>query len=509
MDRFMKFMLKNDTSEDFAAVLVTPVPSPSYYFSICLCNSTGNCSSCHSTTSAFKAYTGINGTTDLLPALKEMTLVEAQWTSFHCHNVYPVEGIPGASEGDLVTAKAACLNVTRQVLTQFNIEQMQYYYPPEVPQDGLDAMAARLLDANCRSSGCFQYVLPYTHNMLKDPTDCLSSLGGKCTSFDHRRRGFSIEHGFLFKRGVPSCMSVGTTGTMSMLRGAMGTPPIPEDEQLVVDIDNMGNVHAPSGSGQRPSQQTRFSAVLDTSVSEYPSPSTSPASSISHSLVSAATLADMQSSSHRHFHQTLLQFPRSATPPKPSAPQEVTTAQARIFLCAVINEAVQTERLPAREAMVAMSGVLGEDPAVTDRMYTFVGAGKNLEEQLRMLQLWIEFQSSPLAGAVSSASKKSDHSGSLVSPGDASTVASPNFQESPYGAYYGPGPYGAPPYPPPPPGHYPPNQMGVPPPPPPHAFAYNPYGPPTSRGSPPLQNGHAHQGVQPYGGGCTAPGRRC
>lgn len=127
------------------------------------------------------------------------------------------------------------------------------------------------------------------------------------------------------------------------------------------------------------------------------------------SVVSAATLADMQSSSHRHFHQTLLQFPRSATPPKPSVPQEVTTAQARsehllpipilpglssVFLCAVINEAVQSERLPAREAMVAMSGVLGrsrglqspqlqlpsgEDSAVTDRMYTFVGAGKNLE----------------------------------------------------------------------------------------------------------------------------------
>ncbi|KAF4670042.1 hypothetical protein FOL47_002273 [Perkinsus chesapeaki] len=293
-------------------------------------------------------------------------------------------------------------------------------------------------------------------------------------------------------KGHSNCMPTGTSGTISMLRGAMGTPPIPEDEQLV-DIDTMGSVH--TSSGQRAAQQTRFSAVLDTSVSEYPSPSTSPASSISHSLVSAATLADMQTSSHRHFHQTLLQFPRSATPPKPSTSLEVTTPQARIFLCAVINEAVQTERLPAREAMVAMSGVLGDDTAVTDRMYTFVSAGKNLDEQLRMLQLWIEFQSSPLAGAVTCSKKGGDNNSSSISPGDTSTIASPNLQESPYGGYYGP--YGA--YPPPP---YPGNQPGVPPH-HPHPYGFAPYPPPMpSRGSPPLQNGQAHQH---YGGGYYYP----
>lgn len=209
VDRFMEFMQRNDSSEDFSAVLISPMPAPTYYFSTCTCNTTDNCSSCYTVTSAFRASTGINGSTGSLPSLKEMSLIEAQWASFHCHHLYPVEGIPGVPQGNLAMLITACLNITRQVLKQFNIEQTHNFFPSKIPLYGLEAMAAKLFNADCRSYGCFQYVLPYTHQMLEEPTDCLPDPGRKCTSFDHRQRGFSIEHGFLLGRnGDPSIVAM-------------------------------------------------------------------------------------------------------------------------------------------------------------------------------------------------------------------------------------------------------------------------------------------------------------
>ncbi|EER05347.1 hypothetical protein Pmar_PMAR029511 [Perkinsus marinus ATCC 50983] len=201
MKSYMDFIQASTTPKEFNAALIlgySAFQALSYYFSICQCDSR-NCSSCLDVTNVFRNYTGITNSSGILPDQKEMTFVEAMWTSMNCFSVFPTKGIPGASMPEIEEAMTKCRAIEKKVVLQWI--QIQYYYPSILTHDNLEAMVSHVLGKTCASKGCYQYVLPYTHQMLEEPTDCLDSSGGKCTSFDHRQKGFSIEHGMFLLPG--------------------------------------------------------------------------------------------------------------------------------------------------------------------------------------------------------------------------------------------------------------------------------------------------------------------
>ncbi|KAF4735723.1 hypothetical protein FOZ62_003358, partial [Perkinsus olseni] len=109
----------------------------------------------------------------------------------------------GASMDEIQNAMTKCRGIEKEIILQWLSQQ--FYYPPVLSRDNLTTMVSRVVGKTCAMKGCFQYVLPYSYNMLREPTDCCTSPGEKCTSFDHRKQGFSIEHGiFLFPGEDPS-----------------------------------------------------------------------------------------------------------------------------------------------------------------------------------------------------------------------------------------------------------------------------------------------------------------
>ncbi|KAF4689922.1 hypothetical protein FOZ62_008040, partial [Perkinsus olseni] len=177
MKDYVDFMQAATTPKEFSAALIlgySSLQALSYYFSLCLCYPR-DCSDC----------------------------------------VKNTLGIPGASMEEIEKAMTKCRNIEKQIILQW--VQMQYYYPQLLSTDNLKTMVSRVLGKTCATKGCYQYVLPYTHNMLKEPTDCCTSPGEKCTSFDHRKQGFSIEHGiFLFPGEDPSKIAYPWLADMSV-----------------------------------------------------------------------------------------------------------------------------------------------------------------------------------------------------------------------------------------------------------------------------------------------------
>ncbi|KAF4670043.1 hypothetical protein FOL47_002274 [Perkinsus chesapeaki] len=202
MEPYLDFVQSETTPAEFSATLILGYSTPrclAYYMSLCQCGSSGggDCTHCQRVTEAFRNSTGLTNTTGLFPDMKEMSFVEAQWTSMQCGSVYPPAGIPDTPLKDVEKAMAACLKIETHVIFQWI--QMQYYYPSEVDAQAVDIMVDHMFSPTCGESGCYQYILPYTHNMLKEPEDCTTTE--KCTAFDHRQRGFSIEHGIFLKPG--------------------------------------------------------------------------------------------------------------------------------------------------------------------------------------------------------------------------------------------------------------------------------------------------------------------
>ncbi|KAF4697579.1 hypothetical protein FOZ60_004452 [Perkinsus olseni] len=200
---YMKFVTEPRTPEDFGSILLfgnTTNISVSYYFSLCLCSPDGDCSACDDVTSRFRERTGITDPTIFLPDKEEMSLVKAQWTQMNCGSVYPSKGVRNASEAEIQAAMNTCRYIGTHFL-DFHWVQSDYYYPDDLSLGDVTTMVDGILGETCHRSGCWQSIVPYTHQMLEEPQDCRRAPGEKCTSFDHRSRGFNIEHAIYYKPG--------------------------------------------------------------------------------------------------------------------------------------------------------------------------------------------------------------------------------------------------------------------------------------------------------------------
>ncbi|KAF4697580.1 hypothetical protein FOZ60_004453 [Perkinsus olseni] len=200
---YMKFMADESTPADFGSTLLfrsTTNMSLSYYYSLCLCSPDGDCSVCDEVTSRFRKRTGTTDPTFFLPDTEEMSLVRAQWTQMNCGSVYPSKGVRHASEAEIQAAMDLCRYIGTHSL-DLHWVQMNYYYPDNLSLGDVTTMVDGILGETCYKSGCRQSIVPYTHKMLDEPQDCRRDPGEKCTSFDHRSRGFNIEHAIYYKPG--------------------------------------------------------------------------------------------------------------------------------------------------------------------------------------------------------------------------------------------------------------------------------------------------------------------
>ncbi|KAF4652598.1 hypothetical protein FOZ61_009570 [Perkinsus olseni] len=200
---YMEFVTEPRTPKDFGSILLfgnTTNISVSYYYSLCLCSPDGDCSACDDVTSRFRKRTGITDPTIFLPDKEEMSLVRAQWTQMNCGSVYPSKGVRHASEAGIQVAMDTCRYIGTHSL-DFHRVQMNYYYPDNLSLGDVTTMVDGILGETCHRSGCWQSIVPYTHKMLDEPQDCRRAPGEKCTSFDHRSRGFNIEHAIYHKPG--------------------------------------------------------------------------------------------------------------------------------------------------------------------------------------------------------------------------------------------------------------------------------------------------------------------
>ncbi|KAF4670041.1 hypothetical protein FOL47_002272 [Perkinsus chesapeaki] len=201
---FADFMQSGTTPSEFSARLIlgywaqSPPECVHVYTSLCFCDDTsGDCSRCRNITEKFRRRTGIINSTGVFPDMKEMSLVEAQWSDiWGCASTFPPAGIPATPPEDTEKAAAACRAIeahgTRWMAAH-------YYYPAVLGTQAMTKIVDPIFTPSCASSGCFIYVLPYRREMLKEPSDC--SPTEKCTAFDHRQQGFSIEHGIQLQTG--------------------------------------------------------------------------------------------------------------------------------------------------------------------------------------------------------------------------------------------------------------------------------------------------------------------
>ncbi|KAF4716198.1 hypothetical protein FOZ62_022056, partial [Perkinsus olseni] len=93
-------------------------------------------------------------------------------------------GVRHATEAEIQAAMDTCRYIGTHYV-DFHWVQMNYYYPDDLSFGDVTTMS----------------IVPYTHKMLDEPQDCRRAPGEKCTSFDHRSRGFNIEHAIYYKPG--------------------------------------------------------------------------------------------------------------------------------------------------------------------------------------------------------------------------------------------------------------------------------------------------------------------
>ncbi|KAF4663301.1 hypothetical protein FOL47_005824 [Perkinsus chesapeaki] len=174
------------------------------YSAQCICDLTGDCTSCHAKLDKMEAAVGLSTT-----ALRvEQDYGKAMWYWADCtvdswNDFYPPEGIANCSEEDMQEAMERCWEFDRAFYGG-PYKAKSIYFPVDMRMEDLESLAQAHVDPLCRSPGdCVTLLDFYGHAMSVEPDEC-NGTHGKCTSFDHRTPGWHMQMLSIWEEGEPT-----------------------------------------------------------------------------------------------------------------------------------------------------------------------------------------------------------------------------------------------------------------------------------------------------------------
>ncbi|KAF4717930.1 hypothetical protein FOZ63_030247 [Perkinsus olseni] len=164
------------------------------------------------------------------------------------------------------------------------------------------------------------------------------------------------------------------SGCMLVSRSpVMGTPPIPEEEEL---------------------SATRYNSLLDTSVSEYPSPASSPASSINgtRATPNGLTRAGIPAGRRGNRHAGAPGGKRGVTTTPSTAcptPEGVITDSTMSYVFRATAELHNAGKLSTPDRTLAVRLACSGDTTALTAMATLIASARSFDEQANQLSMYL------------------------------------------------------------------------------------------------------------------------
>ncbi|EER16162.1 hypothetical protein Pmar_PMAR003625 [Perkinsus marinus ATCC 50983] len=162
------------------------------YSAQCICDESGDCSSCHQKVQALADTVGVDKYSIIEQSFGEAMWFWADCTAAAWMDFYPSDGVENCSESQLETSMNECWDWNTNTLAS-PYKAKSLYFSEDISLDTLVAMAELSLDPICKwNSECVLQFDFYGHAMSEEPRDCDPSQG-KCTAFDHRTSGWHLQ----------------------------------------------------------------------------------------------------------------------------------------------------------------------------------------------------------------------------------------------------------------------------------------------------------------------------
>ncbi|KAF4668069.1 hypothetical protein FOZ61_007201 [Perkinsus olseni] len=165
---------------------------------------------------------------------------------------------------------------------------------------------------------------------------------------------------------------MGPSGCMLLSRSPlMGTPPIPEEEEL---------------------SATRYNSLLDTSVSEYPSPASSPASSINGGPQTTADNRQLSYSRRGNRHAGAPGGKHGVTTTPSTAcqtPEGVITDSTMSYVFRATAELHNAGKLSTPDRTLAVRLACSGDTTALTAMATLIASARSFDEQANQLSMYL------------------------------------------------------------------------------------------------------------------------
>ncbi|KAF4649602.1 hypothetical protein FOZ61_001151 [Perkinsus olseni] len=189
---FQEFLHSDAAGPDiFGTARILGVGSINYNAQ-CLCDATGDCTTCHAKLDAMQAAVGLAS-----PLRIEQDFGKAMWFWADCTadsgvDLYPPDGVGSFSEEELQEAMQKCLAFNAAVYSRpFKAKCM--FFPQNISIEDLEFLVEAVTYPICKTPvDCMTLMHFQGHALLDEPQDCDQSAG-KCTSFDHRKPGWLLE----------------------------------------------------------------------------------------------------------------------------------------------------------------------------------------------------------------------------------------------------------------------------------------------------------------------------
>ncbi|KAF4720571.1 hypothetical protein FOZ62_030305 [Perkinsus olseni] len=162
------------------------------YRAQCMCDATGDCTTCHA---KFDALQAAVGSTSALRV--EQDFGKAMWFWAGCTadsgvDFYPPAGVARCTEEELQEAMQKCLAFYTNLASR-SFKSKCIFFPRNMRSEDLEVLTEAVMNPLCTSpTDCIPLLHFQGQALVEEPQDCDQSAG-KCTSFDHRTPGWLLE----------------------------------------------------------------------------------------------------------------------------------------------------------------------------------------------------------------------------------------------------------------------------------------------------------------------------